>query len=29
VVMFNGRLVYESPASDADLVQIGRHMAGH
>ena len=29
VVMFNGRLVYEAPASDADRVQIGRHMAGH
>jgi simple sugar transport system ATP-binding protein len=29
VVMFNGRLVYEAAASDADLVQIGRHMAGH
>ncbi|MGE0034706.1 MAG: ABC transporter ATP-binding protein [Xanthobacteraceae bacterium] len=29
VVMFNGGLVYESPASDADRVQIGRHMAGH
>jgi len=28
-VMFNGRLVYEAPANDADLVQIGRHMAGH
>ncbi len=29
VVMFDGRLVYEAAASDADLVQIGRHMAGH
>ena len=29
VVIFNGRLVYEAPASDADLVHIGRHMAGH
>ena len=29
VVIFNGRLVYEAPASEADLVHIGRHMAGH
>ena len=29
VVMFNGRLVHESRAADADLVEIGRHMAGH
>ncbi|MGD9768432.1 MAG: ABC transporter ATP-binding protein [Pseudolabrys sp.] len=29
VVMFNGRLVYETPATEADRVQIGRHMAGH
>ncbi|MGO4713984.1 ABC transporter ATP-binding protein [Bradyrhizobium sp. 2TAF24] len=29
VVMFHGRLVYEARASDADLTEIGRHMAGH
>jgi ABC-type uncharacterized transport system ATPase subunit len=29
LVMFNGRLVHETRASDADLVEIGRHMAGH
>ncbi|MGO8918407.1 MAG: ABC transporter ATP-binding protein [Stellaceae bacterium] len=29
VVMFNGRLVHETLAGDADLVEIGRHMAGH
>jgi general nucleoside transport system ATP-binding protein len=29
VVMFNGRLVHEARASEADLVEIGRHMAGH
>jgi simple sugar transport system ATP-binding protein len=29
VVMFNGNLVYEVRASDADLTEIGRHMAGH
>jgi simple sugar transport system ATP-binding protein len=29
VVMFNGRLVYEAPVADADLTEIGRHMAGH
>ena len=29
VVMFNGRLVHETPAAAADLVEIGRHMAGH
>ena len=29
VVMFNGRLVHETPAGRADLVEIGRHMAGH
>jgi simple sugar transport system ATP-binding protein len=29
VVIFNGRLVYEARASEADLVEIGRHMAGH
>jgi general nucleoside transport system ATP-binding protein len=29
VVMFNGRLVYETRASEADLTEIGRHMAGH
>jgi len=29
VVMFNGRFVYETTASTADLTEIGRHMAGH
>jgi ABC-type uncharacterized transport system ATPase subunit len=29
IVIFNGRLVYEARASDADPVAIGRHMAGH
>jgi general nucleoside transport system ATP-binding protein len=29
VVMFNGRLVHETPVAAADLVEIGRHMAGH
>jgi simple sugar transport system ATP-binding protein len=29
VVMFHGELVYEARASDANLTEIGRHMAGH
>jgi simple sugar transport system ATP-binding protein len=29
VVMFRGRLVHEVRASEADLIEIGRHMAGH
>jgi simple sugar transport system ATP-binding protein len=29
IVMFHGRLVYETRSSDADLTEIGRHMAGH
>jgi len=29
VVMFNGALVYEARAGEADLTEIGRHMAGH
>jgi ABC-type uncharacterized transport system ATPase subunit len=29
VVIFNGQLVYETRASEADLTEIGRHMAGH
>jgi hypothetical protein len=29
VVIFNGRFVYETTASAADLTEIGRHMAGH
>jgi simple sugar transport system ATP-binding protein len=29
VVIFNGRLVYETPAAGADRMAIGRHMAGH
>jgi len=28
-VMFHGELVYEARASEADLTEIGRHMAGH
>jgi simple sugar transport system ATP-binding protein len=29
VVMFHGRLTYETRAGEADLTEIGRHMAGH
>ncbi len=29
VVMFHGQFVYEACASEADLTDIGRHMAGH
>ncbi len=29
VVMFHGQFVYEAKASEADLTEIGRHMAGH
>ena len=29
LVMFNGALVYEARASEADLTEIGRRMAGH
>ena len=29
VVMFNGKLVYETPIEAADLAVIGRRMAGH
>jgi general nucleoside transport system ATP-binding protein len=29
VVIFHGKLVYEAPASGANLTDIGRHMAGH
>ena len=29
MVMFHGQLVYEARASEADLTEIGRHMAGH
>jgi general nucleoside transport system ATP-binding protein len=29
VVMFHGQLVHEARASEADLTEIGRHMAGH
>jgi simple sugar transport system ATP-binding protein len=29
VVMFHGHFVYEARASEADLTDIGRHMAGH
>ena len=29
VVMFHGQFVYEARASEADITDIGRHMAGH
>jgi general nucleoside transport system ATP-binding protein len=29
IVMFHGKLVHEARASEADLTEIGRHMAGH
>ncbi|WP_407154483.1 ABC transporter ATP-binding protein [Bradyrhizobium sp. STM 3557] len=29
VVMFHGRLTYETRTGEADLTEIGRHMAGH
>ena len=29
VVMFSGRVVHEVPVAEADLTEIGRHMAGH
>jgi simple sugar transport system ATP-binding protein len=29
LVMSGGKIVHETPAKDADLRQIGRHMAGH
>jgi len=29
VVIFHGQFVYEARASEADLTEIGRHMAGH
>ena len=29
VVMFHGKFVYETPAAEADIAIIGRHMAGH
>jgi simple sugar transport system ATP-binding protein len=29
IVMFHGKFVYETPAADADIGIIGRHMAGH
>jgi general nucleoside transport system ATP-binding protein len=29
VVMFHGQFVYETRASEADLTDVGRHMAGH
>jgi general nucleoside transport system ATP-binding protein len=29
VVMFDGRLVHQAAVSDADPIEIGRHMAGH
>jgi simple sugar transport system ATP-binding protein len=29
VVMFHGKFVHEARASEANLTEIGRHMAGH
>jgi simple sugar transport system ATP-binding protein len=29
IVMFHGKFVYETPAAEADIAIIGRHMAGH
>ena len=29
LVIFNGQFVYETRAGEADLTEIGRHMAGH
>jgi len=29
VVMFHGQFVYEARGSEADLTEVGRHMAGH
>ncbi|MGZ5811418.1 MAG: ABC transporter ATP-binding protein, partial [Xanthobacteraceae bacterium] len=29
VVMFDGKFVYEAAAGQANLVEVGRHMAGH
>jgi simple sugar transport system ATP-binding protein len=29
VVMSEGRIVYETPIADADVMTIGSHMAGH
>ena len=29
VVMFHGQFVYETRTSEADLTEVGRHMAGH
>ena len=29
VVMFHGQFVHEARASEANLTEIGRHMAGH
>ena len=29
VVMFDGEFVYEARTSEADLTEVGRHMAGH
>jgi general nucleoside transport system ATP-binding protein len=28
-VMFHGSIAYKTRASEADLTEIGRHMAGH
>ena len=29
LVMFNGKIVHETPRASADLATVGRHMAGH
>jgi general nucleoside transport system ATP-binding protein len=29
IVMFHGKFVYETPAAEADIAIIGKHMAGH
>ena len=29
LVMFSGKIVYETPRASADLATVGRHMAGH
>ena len=28
-IMFHGKFVHEARASEANLIEIGRHMAGH
>jgi simple sugar transport system ATP-binding protein len=29
LVMFSGKIVYQTPRASADLATVGRHMAGH